>query len=732
MELRSLVSDEMINNASREVGLLWPLDSAVAVNPLLDMVDESFEDAVTIAGDRLGVDLWPKQVHLDEAERRGLTLLSTVVPSRVKVHRRPTMFERVNGDNIDDSSAARSIVGQILLEAFTAEHAQDVAYLQRVCQAVSSDSSWVKAPRALRDEIVELLTDVDLNALLGSCTDWSDAEIEEEMARHFARLPGWSSWAKWNDLWARAKHRYGVTRSEFLAVSFAVDLAWLKWTGVPVPPGPDLPPSSTTRAGIEELKLLETAVHGEFLDWLHPRPPFDAVQPRFQIVTCIDVRSEPLRRALEENPHTETFGFAGFFGVFATIQPNGDREEYDSLPVLVPPSSSIEGGPSPTRRNSEVVAASATLAELTHEPTAMFALAEASGFLAAPWLLARSFFPNARVSPSQSPGSWHLSAPDRVKIAEGALRGMGLTQAFAEEVLLLGHASSSANNPHSATLQCGACAGHSGGPNASVLAETLNDPEVRGRLDQLGISIPDSTRFVSGVHDTTREVVVIHNGCSDELVELVKKSTEKVAQWRVGKPLRGVRSARRLLDRRARDWSEVRPEWGLADHAAFVVAPRSSLRGVDLKGRSFLHSYDPDSDVDGSILCSILAAPVVVAQWINAAYYFASVAPDDFGAGDKALHNPVGDFAVVLGEDSDLCVGLPRQSLFIDARPVHLPVRLLVAVEAPLDRITHAVHSSSMPQQLVEGQWIRLVGRSNSLDEWHDWIPGRGFGGNDA
>ena len=118
---------------------------------------------------------------------------------------------------------------------------------------------------------------------------------------------------------------------------------------------------------------------------------------------------------------------------------------------------------------------------------------------------------------------------------------------------------------------------------------------------------------------------------------------------------------------------------------------------------------------------------MVVAQWINASYYFSTVAPSVLGAGDKTLLNPVGDFGVIEGEDPDLRLGLPWQSVATGERPVHLPVRLLVAVEAPLERIDAAVASSEMVRQLVEGQWLCLVGRSGPLEGWQRLQPGKGW-----
>ena len=717
----------LIDEASAEVGVLWPLDRAIAANPLVDRIDERFSDAVATLGARLGIDPWPSALHLEEGARRALRSSTDVASLGLPQPRPATMFERAHGTDAHEVDAARCFVGQVLLEAVTTEVAPGAPVLERASRVLASGSSWVQGPRDIRMAIADMVREGDLDDLLLFLDGWTDAEVQEEMARHFARLPGWAAWAKWNDCWSRAPHPAAVTRRELLTLSLAVDLAWLRHRGSAIPSAPEIVMAPLAGDGLGRLELLEAMVHDEMLDRLHPRQAVDIVEPRFQVVACIDVRSEPLRRALEADPTLETFGFAGFFGVFAEVAPAGDREVYESLPVIAAPTATIVGGPRPTMEDDERVAAGGTLAELTHEPTAMFALAEVTGILGSPWLLARSLVPRARSGQAIEDGPWQLEVDDVVDLAEGALRGMGLTGPFAPEILFLGHHSTSANNPHFASLECGACAGHAGGPNAAALAGVLNDPDVRLALRARGLDIPDRTRFLSGEHDTTREVVDVHGSASDELLLTLKSGSDAVAQWRAGEGARSVASARRKLNRRARDWAEVRPEWGLANHATFVVAPRASLRGVDLAGRSFLHSYDPTADDDGAILGSILSAPMVVAQWINAAYYFSAVAPTVLGAGDKTLLNPVGDFAVMVGEDSDLRLGLPWQSIAAGDRPVHLPVRLLVAVEAPLDRIADVIRSSPMPQQLIDGEWVRLVGRGGSLEPWQRWLPGRGW-----
>ena len=97
------------------------------------------------------------------------------------------------------------------------------------------------------------------------------------------------------------------------------------------------------------------------------------------------------------------------------------------------------------------------------------------------------------------------------------------------------------------------------------------------------------------------------------------------------------------------------------------------------------------------------------------------------GAGDKTLLNPVGDFAVISGDDPDLRLGLPWQSVATGDRIVHLPVRLLVIVEAPLERTASVVGSVPSVEQLVEGSWVRLVGREGPTEPWFDWLPQHGW-----
>jgi len=160
---------------------------------------------------------------------------------------------------------------------------------------------------------------------------------------------------------------------------------------------------------------------------------------------------------------------------------------------------------------------------------------------------------------------------------------------------------------------------------------------------------------------------------------------------------------------RAADWAQVRPEWGLARNAAIIVGPRALTREVDLDGRCFLHSYDPHADTSGAVLEQILTAPVIVAQWINLQYFFATVDPERFGSGDKVLQQAVGGFGVVAGNGGDLRLGLPLQSTTVGSTPYHEPLRLHAIVYAPTSRIDAVIARQTVLQRLFDHRWVLLV-----------------------
>ncbi len=163
------------------------------------------------------------------------------------------------------------------------------------------------------------------------------------------------------------------------------------------------------------------------------------------------------------------------------------------------------------------------------------------------------------------------------------------------------------------------------------------------------------------------------------------------------------------LMRRAADWSEVRPEWGLAGNAAFIAAPRSLTKNANLNGQSFLHSYDHQSDPDGAVLETIMTAPMIVAHWINMQYYASTVDNVHFGSGHKTIHNVVGRFGILSGNGGDLMTGLPWQSLHSGEDYQHSPMRLQAVIAAPRTSIEKVIEKHEVVANLLAGGWLHLI-----------------------
>jgi uncharacterized protein len=154
----------------------------------------------------------------------------------------------------------------------------------------------------------------------------------------------------------------------------------------------------------------------------------------------------------------------------------------------------------------------------------------------------------------------------------------------------------------------------------------------------------------------------------------------------------------------------VRPEWGLARNAAFIVGLRIQTQNINLEGRTFLHSYDWKQDEDGTSLTTILTAPMVVAQWINTQYLFSTLDNVAFGGGSKITKNITGKIGIMQGNASDLMHGLPLQSVFkTDHEPYHEPLRLMTIVYAPPLFIDRIISQQGILQRLFGNGWVHLL-----------------------
>ena len=164
---------------------------------------------------------------------------------------------------------------------------------------------------------------------------------------------------------------------------------------------------------------------------------------------------------------------------------------------------------------------------------------------------------------------------------------------------------------------------------------------------------------------------------------------------------------------RCHDWAQTRPEWGLANNAAFIAAPRERTRGRDLGGRAFLNNYNFASDPDLSKLELVMTAPMVVASWINLQYFASTVDNKIFGSGNKVTHNVVGTLGVWQGNCGDLHAGLPLQSVHDGDKWMHEPLRLNVFIEAPRAAIQTIIDRHESVCELLDNAWLHLTAIEN-------------------
>ena len=581
----------------------------------------------------------------------------------------------------------------------------------------------------------------------------------EQRERYFSALlldvNGWASWCAYLRFMARLAGRDDDHIEELLAIRLA-------WEWILVRSSDDAITAEwrfamTSWSAIDRAAqlarsrdwILQRAVEIALLSQVRAKLPqgFAATRPaapKVQAAFCLDVRSEVFRRALEsQGDDIQTFGAAGFFGIpieYAQLAADDPRPQ---LPGILAPKyrvtdTNVPKGLEKTRR-VRLEAANAWKA-FKSSSLSSFAFVDAMGPFFARNIYRDAFSNHAHPSDhhdhagltddenrarlprvtSHVDGA-EVTPAERCQLAESFLRTIGLTKGFARVVLLIGHGSESKNNAHAAGLDCGACCGQPGDVNARAACAIFNDEAVRTALAARGIAIPASTIFVAGIHNTTTDDVTLfvegtgsktHHAELAEVRAMLERAGAATRRERAPRLGLGELSDAKLhaaMIKRTRNWAEVRPEWGLAGNAVFIVAPRERTRGIDLEGRAFLHDYRFEDDKDQAILTAIMAGPVLVGHWINFQYYASTVDNTRYGCGDKVLHNIVGGHLGVLeGNGGDLRIGLSLQSLNDGERWVHAPLRLAVFIEASRPAIDGVLAKHAKLASLVDNEWLHL------------------------
>ncbi|QMT61665.1 DUF2309 domain-containing protein [Legionella sp. PC997] len=728
LEVRALVE-----NAAQRIAPVWPLETFIACNPLHGFEAQSFEEALAKGGFRR-----------NEAPRN-----------------RP--LENVNLQMIKWCGGFFD-AGQGAIEMPHRDKGFYFGFLKLACfdkklhQNKKEAKQWLMTLPCCPEEAIMLcLEKLQVPA----------DKAEEFITQTFLYLPGWAGFVKWKTHWQNptTADKQPVTLTDFLAVRLVITC--LLWPDATCEKKSE-ENGSLVQEALKEIKNNEKNYEQALLKTLLPEANQEFTKNQradAQLVFCIDVRSEPIRRGIEKLGNYETLGFAGFFGLPIRVQEFGSSKTKDCCPVLLKPRFHVDEKPIAAnsflmeqhlQRKTIKTTLGKIYQELKYNFATPFALVETLGAWCGLKMLLQSLAPSYTKKTSQALN--HLIAPqlqtepsfelnednvecgialsEQIDYAETVLRLMGLTSDFAKLIVLCGHGSTTENNPYASALDCGACGGNHGGTNAKLLARILNKNDVRRALEDKGIHIPIDTLFYAALHNTTTDSIELYNLDTSKVIypELVNQlliDLEKAKSSNNSERGRKLNSkhAEKDITRRSQDWSETRPEWGLARNAAFIVAPRSLTKNINLDGRCFLHSYDWEQDTEGSFLEAILTAPMVVAQWINTQYLFSTLDNVAYGSGSKITHNVTGKMGILQGNGSDLMHGLPLQSVMSrDETPYHQPQRLLTVVYAPQARVANIIARQAILKTLFFNEWVHLIiiepsdGQAYKLNQDGNWI----------
>ena len=738
---------KLIDQASNVVGKTWPLYSFVTSNPLSGYEAMPFETAVDHATTYLGANVYPSISTYIRALKNGDIDHDVLKAILVEHYYTETPDYYLNLLNTEDKVLYTNEyheLDRIMAKWLSVFMDEGLAEWSIPNKNLGFFKAWKQLSRYDKDTKVIFKNEIPntseetLRTVLFS---YSVEEITEIFNHHLAALPGWVGYIKYrsenNTLWHK---EFPISLMDYLAVRLWV----AKNLNIDFTPKK---PRASKNKKFNELKALflkawETSWQQKLVETINSKNdyknPIEHTKPDAQMVFCIDTRSELIRRHIENKGNYETFGYAGFFGIATDYEDLETGIVRKSCPPILPSAYITSEGCD--THNSETLEEFKNQAQiksfrkyllrrLKNMLPSAFGFVEGTGIFYGISMVMRTLLPTKNIKlnrevhvedicqpqiNSATDKSLGISLKEKVAIVKSAFDLLGWNT-FAPLVVFTGHGSHTANNPFASSLDCGACAASPGRHNARLLAKLANDSNVRQSLNkEYGIRIPEETIFIGAEHNTTTDAITLFDtnipNTQKEKIETLKLDLRRAQQTAAQERLILDSDAVKEAIKKSENWSEIRPEWGLAKNAGFIIGSRTLTKNSNLHSRCFLHSYDWQQDTEGKALEAIMQGPMVVTQWINNHYYFSTVDNDNLGGGNKINHNVIGKFGVLQGNGGDLKFGLPLQSVnATDDENYHDPLRLSVVIHAPIERVSNILLNNNHLKRLLDNHWIYLL-----------------------
>jgi uncharacterized protein YbcC (UPF0753/DUF2309 family) len=748
------IIQKSIEEASKVVGKTWPLYSFVTSNPLSGYEGMPFEKAVNQAQKFLNANVFPESALFRQAWEKGEIdekVLLKLLGENQLLESPEYYLQQMASHKKSDTKNNHHDLDRIMAKWLAAFMDEGLAEWEMPNKSEGFYSAWRKL--AVYDNDMPKMGIGDIPKTKTEALDivmngYSSTDFTKIFTWHLAALPGWTGYINHRTTYhSEWQQEYPITLEDYLAVRLWV----AKEIDAEIYPEDNDTSTTSSLSKLQYiwLKAWEKSWQKELVKVLDSKqistPTTEKKErvPDAQMVFCIDTRSELIRRHVENKGHYETFGYAGFFGIAMDYEDLKDGLIRKSCPPIL--NSAYHVSEVPQERHTEKVQAYKQknavsnfkeyfLKRMKNMLPSAFGYVEGAGLFYGMSLIARTLAPGylyrfnknntaayesicePQIGNTCTTEQTHLDIPlaEKVAIVKGAFDLMGWEK-LAPLVLFIGHGSHSANNPFGSSLDCGACAASPGRHNARMLAKIANIPEVREALkENHNIEIPASTIFIGGEHNTTTDEILLFDSeipdSHKNQLQKLKLNLLKTQQTATQERLSVGNNSVAFASEKANNWSETRPEWGLAKNAGFIVGSRELTKHNNLDGRCFLHSYNWETDKSGKALEAIMQGPMVVTQWINNHYYFSTVDNETFGGGSKITHNITGKFAVVQGNGGDIKMGLPLQSVMeSDVEMYHQPLRLSVAIQAPVSRVSEILLRNEHLKNLLDNEWIYLM-----------------------